>query len=445
MPPTTRSSPTSINARIEAPAAIEANANTTNVNLTLLAALQQVQVAIAPPTPIDSQSMYFATSGPQRPRLTARQMELLHLYKSDLCKLQYHIAYSMDSSIAYELFDLAMSSEAALFGTLTLTALYKIRLRGGGPSDSQSEEMVEVHGFFERVSTELAQKTQPSMLDSGDAMAALHVVSAVLFEGGTNAEWDQYLDIAKSYIAQHPVVNMRSWNSSPSGDRLSSAMTTTMDKTTQFIIKTVAWFDVIGSVTMRRQAFFLDTYRELFGRQGGAAMERIMGCNEKVLLAIAETAALAAWRREEENKGSLNIMSLAQKGVKIDEILSFTGPQYNGSGFEDDLGDMSEAQMEQERQARTVRLVSNVFRAAGRLYLHTVVSGCNPEVQDIKTAVQATVDAFKVLEASDFDRSLVFPITLAGCMTDNKEHRAYLEGRLLKLGFKGQAVGNSSR
>lgn len=199
------------------------------------------------------------------------------------------------------------------------------------------------------------------------------------------------------------------------------------------------------AVTMRRKPFFLDTYRELFGRQGGAAMERIMGCNEKVLLAIAETAALAAWRREEENKGTLNIMNLAQKGVKIDEILSFTGPQYNGSGFDDYLGGMSEAQMEQERQARTVRLVSNVFRAAGRLYLHTVVSGCNPDVQDIKTAVQATVDAFKVLEASDFDRSLVFPITLAGCMTDNKEHRAYLEGRLLKLGFKGQAVGNSSR
>lgn len=426
----------------DAPGAIVTHGNTSN--LTLLAALQQVQVAIAPPPPIDSQPMYIATFGTQHLQFSARQMELLHLYKNDLCNLQYHIAHSTDSSIADELFDLAMNSEAALFGTLTLTSLYKIRLRGGEPSDSQSEEMTEVQGFMERVSTALAQKKQQSMLDSGDAMAALHMVSAVLFEGGTNSEWDQYLDIAKAYVAQHPVVRMRSWNSSPPLEGTSSAMTTTVDKKTQFIIKTVAWFDVIGSVTMRRKPFFLDTYRELFGRQGGAAMERIMGCNEKVLLAIAETAALAAWRREEENKGTLNIMNLAQKGVKIDEFLSFTGPQYNGSGFEDYLGGMSEAQMEQERQARTVRLVSNVFRAAGRLYLHTVMSGCNPDVQDIKVAVQATVDAFKVLEASDFDRSLVFPITLAGCMTDNKEHRAYLEGRLLMLGFKGQAVGNSS-
>ncbi|KIO28339.1 hypothetical protein M407DRAFT_243028 [Tulasnella calospora MUT 4182] len=342
-----------------------------------------------------------------------------------------------------------MHSEAALFGTLTLTSLYKIRLRGG--DGAQSEEMVEVRGFKERVSTALEQRRNTSMLDSGDAMAALHMVSAVLFDGGTSAEWDQFLDIAKAYVAQHPVVTMKSWHSSPVMEGSSStalaarsgnAPTTMVDKKTQFIIKTVAWFDVIGSVTMRRTPFFLDTYRELFGRQGGAAMERIMGCNEKVLLAIAETAALAAWRRDEEEKGTLNFMKLAKRAGEIEEILSFTGPLDNGAGFTEYWG-MDEARAEQERQARTVRLVSNVFRATGRLYLHTVVSQCNPDVQDIKVAVQSTIEAFKALQASDFDRSLVFPITLAGCMTDNKDYRGYLEGRLLQLGPKGQAVGNS--
>lgn len=431
----------------DAPAAIEANANTTDY--TQIAALQQLRIGIMPPPPIDSQPMYVATFGNQHLQFTARQMELLHLYKNDLCNLQYHIAHSADASIADELFDLAMHSEAALFGTLTLTSLYKIRLRGG--DGAQSEEMVEVRGFKERVSTALEQRRNTSMLDSGDAMAALHMVSAVLFDGGTSAEWDQFLDIAKAYVAQHPVVTMKSWHSSPVMEGSSStalaarsgnAPTTMVDKKTQFIIKTVAWFDVIGSVTMRRTPFFLDTYRELFGRQGGAAMERIMGCNEKVLLAIAETAALAAWRRDEEEKGTLNFMKLAKRAGEIEEILSFTGPLDNGAGFTEYWG-MDEARAEQERQARTVRLVSNVFRATGRLYLHTVVSQCNPDVQDIKVAVQSTIEAFKALQASDFDRSLVFPITLAGCMTDNKDYRGYLEGRLLQLGPKGQAVGNS--
>ncbi|KAG8993999.1 hypothetical protein FRB90_000552 [Tulasnella sp. 427] len=425
----------------DAPAVIAANAQSTDY--TEIAALQQLQVGIAPPPPIDSQPMYVATFGNQHLQFTTRQMELLHLYKNDLCNLQYHIAHSTDSSIADELFDLAMHSEAALFGTLTLTSLYKIRLRGS--TRPQPEEVHEVSGFKDRVSTALERKKQLSLLDSGDAMAALHMVSAVLFEGGTRAEWDQFLDIAKAYVAQHPVVTLKSWHSSPTMDgsssstalvgRASNVVTTTVDKKTQFIIKTVAWFDVIGSVTMRRQPYFLDTYRELFGRQGGNAMERIMGCNEKVLLAIAETAALAAWKRKEETLGTLNNLVLSRQANKIEELLKFVGPQYNGARYDES---------QQERQAHTVRLVSNVFRAAGRLYLYTVASGCNPNIIDIKEAVQATVDAFKALQASDFDRSLVFPITLAGCMTDDKDHRSYLERRLLQLGFKGQAVGNSS-
>ncbi|KAG8918642.1 hypothetical protein FRC01_001749 [Tulasnella sp. 417] len=114
-----------IESSADASAAIEANANT--ADYTQIGALQQLRVGMAPPPPIDSQLMYVATFGNQ---FTSRQMELLHLYKNQLCNLQYHIAHSADASIADELFNLAMHSEAALFGTLTLTSLYKIRLRG---------------------------------------------------------------------------------------------------------------------------------------------------------------------------------------------------------------------------------------------------------------------------------------------------------------------------
>ena len=85
---------------------------------------------------------------------------------------------------------------------------------------------------------------------------------------------------------------------------------------------------------MRRAPFFLATYRELFGRQGGAGMERIMGCNERVLLAIAETAALAYWRTKEEEKGCLSIFELDNRARAIEENLRFVGPQYDGSTFE---------------------------------------------------------------------------------------------------------------
>jgi len=180
-------------------------------------------------------------------------------------------------------------------------------------------------------------------------------------------------------------------------------------------------------------------------------MERIMGCNEKVLLAIAETAALAKWRFDIERQGTLSFMELAERAKVIEDILRFVGPAYNGAGFQNsmssDIDDMlglnQQAKVERAKQAHTIRLVSNVFRATGKLYLHTVVSKCNPDVKEIKQAVQETVEAFQNLQASDVDRSLVFPIALAGCMTDNTVYRSYLEGRLKALGKQGEAVGNT--
>lgn len=100
---------------------------------------------------------------------------------------------------------------------------------------------------------------------------------------------------------------------------------------------------------------------------------------------------------------------------------------------------------EMAKAAHQIRLVSNVFRAAGKLYLHTVVSGCNPDVKEIKDAVSETVTAFEHLEASTTDRSLVFPIALAGCMTDSPAYRSYLVSRLKALGKEGEAVGNTKR
>lgn len=215
-----------------------------------LAALQQLQLTITPPPRVPSAPLYVAQYGEYQMQFTHRQMELLQLYRKDLCNLQYHIAHSADSSIADDLFDLAMHSQTALFGTLTLTSLYKIRLRGmQHPQAVPDEEMAEVRTFKDNVALALQGKNN---VDSGDAMAGLHMVSAVLFEGGTDAQWDTYLDVAKKWVANHPVVKTGSWNTSPTMEA-STAMVSgrqipgVVDKKTAFIIKTTAWFDVIGS------------------------------------------------------------------------------------------------------------------------------------------------------------------------------------------------------
>ncbi|KAG9039385.1 hypothetical protein FRB95_010673 [Tulasnella sp. JGI-2019a] len=419
-----------------------------------------------------------------------KELELLYMYRGKLCNLQYHIAHSTDASIAEELFNIALTSNSALYGTLTLTSLFKIMTRdfhNGGPLD---EALLELQFFKDKVAKGLGEKMRdPMTVDSGDAMAGLHMVSAILFEGGTNAQWEKFLDVAKTWVQKHPIVKTGSWTEqnvlpptdgavtmgpleSPESRALTAKATASsalIDKKHAFIIKATAWFDVIGSVTMRRKPHFLSTYQELFGRQGGAMMEHMMGCDERVLLAIAETAALAEWRYDMEHRNCLSFMDLAHRANKIEPLLQFTGPVYSGASFIEEMASPSSSMDEydailgtaptvdsnptntapkrtraqQARSAHQIRLVSNVFRAAGKLYLHTVVSGCNPDMKEIKDAVAETVTAFGHLQASTTDRSLVFPIALAGCMTDNPEYRIYLVNRLKALGKEGEAVGNT--
>ncbi|KAG9032478.1 hypothetical protein FRB95_001453 [Tulasnella sp. JGI-2019a] len=404
-----------------------------------------------------------------------KELELLYIYRGQLCNLQYHIAHSTDASIADELFNMALTSNSALYGTLTLTSLFKI-MTSDFNSGSLDEALLELQFFKDKVAKGLGEKMRdPPTVDSGDAMAGLHMVSAVLFEGGTNAQWEKFLDVAKAWVQNHPIVKRGSWRQSiqphrPSPESRASATRATSSIMEVFIIKVTAWFDIIGSVTMRRKPHFLSTYQELFGRQGGAMMEGIMGCDERVLLAIAETAALAEWRHDMERKNCLSFMDLAHRANKIEPLLQSTGPVYSGASFIEEISPSStigehdtilgmdstshsnsthrkshQHRVEQARSAHHIQLVSNVFRAAAKLYLYTVVSGCNPDVKEIKDGVSETVIAFEHLQASMTDRSLVFPVTLAGCMTDNLKYRKYLMNRLKALGTEGEAVGNLKR
>lgn len=83
--------------------------------------------------------------------------------------------------------------------------------------------------------------------------------------------------------------------------------------------------------------------------------------------------------------------------------------------------------------------VSKVFRESAILYLYTVMSGPHPRVPEIVDAVASIVESLKLLSPSLYDRSLVFPICLAGCMTNDLEKREFLRNRLLGL---DHTVGN---
>jgi len=85
---------------------------------------------------------------------------------------------------------------------------------------------------------------------------------------------------------------------------------------------------------------------------------------------------------------------------------------------------------------------SNIFRHAALLYLSTIINGPSPDIPETREQVLATHTTLCALPPSSVDRSLVFPLCLAGCMTDDPLLRKYFSGRLHAM---DGPVGNSGK
>jgi len=211
---------------------------------------------------------------------------------------------------------------------------------------------------------------------------------------------------------------------------------------------------------------FLALYRRLFGNSSdfwaGSShshsdsyelrMDSLTGCPDEVVLGIAEVSALAHWKAQEQQNGCLSMRELIRRGDAIEQHLrthtepeSFAEvdqapmhPSLPGTKV-DYAGSSSMPALSSPESVNTAiqfpseemrRVVAGIFRETAVLFLHTVLSDSVPGVPEITASVDRNIKLFSRLPPSEVDRSLVFPLCLTGCMTDNRARRDLLKGRL---------------
>ncbi|KAI0671469.1 fungal-specific transcription factor domain-containing protein [Trametes maxima] len=326
---------------------------------------------------------------------------LVHHYLANVLPIQYLLA---DSSIRDFMINLIQTSAEARNAACVLSALHLRTL-------SYRPQSPDPDAIFNKVQMVL----QKSVHNEGEAMAGLHIVSSFLFTGG-RGPWDLWLEVACRYV-QNILNDTRYYGPEHALKSCSES--------TRFIIKTTMWFDVLASVTTRTVPRFLETYRTLFsgayiGDPSTSAPEismlPVMGCENKIVLAIAEISNLAYWKSSQIRRGTLSIPELVHRGADIEERL---------------LGPSSPQPLANEVAQRR-RLTNDIFRASAKVYLHTVLSGDYPPCPEIMAAVTETVDALRrvPLDAPSVHRSVVrsvvFGICLGGCLTDDQRQRRFL-------------------
>ncbi|KAJ4477404.1 fungal-specific transcription factor domain-containing protein [Lentinula aciculospora] len=269
--------------------------------------------------------------------------------------------------------------------------------------------------------------------DDDDALAALNIISSFLFDGG-NGDWERWLQVASIYSAS--ILNDRSRFLD-----YRDALVSSSDKE-RFIIKTTFWFDVLASVTTMKAPNFVLAIDEIYNpsNQSGISdiseesdplsMLSVMGCENRIVWALAKISQLHAWKRNREKSGSLSIVELSKRASDIELYLAPNDTPVPRT--EDDVPRL---------------LASEVFRTSAVVYLRTVVSGDHPFVPEISEAVaEAVVSLERVASAEPkvkhvVVRSTVFAYFVCAALTTKPNKRAFLLKQLEGEGEVGNCRG----
>ncbi|KAG1804948.1 fungal-specific transcription factor domain-containing protein [Suillus plorans] len=349
--------------------------------------------------------------------LNMQQNASLQHYMHHVLRIQYLHA---DGSIDKLIWNLIHSSDSAREAACLLADLHRKSTQGAigftAPTD---------HDVYARI------RSVPVIpVTEGDAFASLCMVSYFLFSRG-QGQWQAFLDSACKFSIKF----LQRKHHAP--DWALSLCTDSM----RFIIKTSMWFDVLASATLIRRPKFLDVLRSLYdpaaavdGGRPELSMMGVMGCENRIVLALAEIADLACWKDECRRAGRLSIPELIRRGQHIEAILQTTNDPDYLQGFESE-------------RLRRRRLTSDVFRASALVYLHSVISGDHPQCPEIMNNIAETVKCLRRAEdvstARHVVRSVVFSICICGCLTDVPQYREYFLRRLHEQ--QTETVGNCTR
>ncbi|KAI0360201.1 hypothetical protein OH77DRAFT_1493597 [Trametes cingulata] len=386
--------------------------------------------------------------------------DYLTYYFKHVRELQFVFAGDALTNILYPIVQAEPNGVVAL-SLCALAALQHARSRMARGADPLMEdpdaESAPSRQFYDRALYRLvhAQQTNGTgQYSESDAVAAVMLVSYAVLGGGT-MDWTTPLDFACEWLAQTGIYN----EENPKLTLLN------MSATGRFAAKATMYIDVLSSITLKQPPRFLPLYKRLFGG-GGAGfwattaspgtggqhaelrMDALTGCPDEALLALAEISALAHWKASELQNGSLSVRELIRRGDIIEKELRerATGIRVDddeyGSAGSAGLGGlemgvapaglpmamgmppqmqpgMSGASRSPRASVDTTKhLVAEMFRESAVLYLHTVLSDSSPGVPEIMNSVEQMMKLLNELPPSKYDRAIIFPLFLAGCMTN---------------------------
>jgi hypothetical protein len=208
--------------------------------------------------------------------------------------------------------------------------------------------------------------------------------------------------------------------------------------------------DIFSSITQLRIPYLNGLYKHLLESSTGTndLFGTTNGCCDSVMCSLAAIVTLET--EMYRSSAMLSLMDEHSQQMEISMYINRANAIREHLLAIDSMPRISEAtssylvddQFVPSEASSSSFETSNIFRHAALLYLSTVINGYSPSIPETFGEVFATHEALLALPPSSVDRSLVFPLCLAGCMTDDPLLRKYFSDRLRAM---DAPVGNCGK
>lgn len=195
-----------------------------------------------------------------------------------------------------------------------------------------------------------------------------------------------------------------------------------------FLVGVFLWFDIIATASTRSTPFLQDNFEYL----GNIELEKVMGCENWVMILIAQISQLENWKRDMQKTGRLSVVELSNRGSEIAKLLN------NGLASQN----MRPATTTISKgPAQYSPLITRLFALSALTYLHVVLSGSYPELAEIKTSVSLAINTLTSLPAPHLLQNLVWPFCITGCMA-SRVYEQCLSDLVVAAGEDAMCPGN---
>ncbi|KAF8311091.1 hypothetical protein DL93DRAFT_2229904 [Clavulina sp. PMI_390] len=355
-----------------------------------------------------------------------------------------------------DIIDFVIRGGAACIEQATLGAL-KLCVFARSRFTSQPSQASEVIGSQAAIANDIADflSTQPT--DASVLVSAVFGVDLSLLLGGKTG-WKEQLKIACEWV----LVN---WDSIENGF---------FGPTAAAFLGIVVWYDILAALAQRQAPILKHLLETILAPKSVVQMPRIMGCANRVMLALGKTASFAYRVREEVGTEKLTVREvthLAQElkhvftsqdfrdlpsvpaFVSSDELYRLdslsigssdvAGPSTSGTSSFSPSSDSEHIISRVSKWSdhlHSAKDVTYAFSMAGNVHLQAILVEyshiVNPSVfqpltglMNLEHVAHLGAGVLKRIPSNDADRSIVWPLCVIGSVMQDQEHRAWFTAR----------------